>query len=224
MTTCYHLLAGALPDARRESAQLLRRLESTSWPSLPDDGTWHNGVPAGLAQWYVEARARWLQQPQEPALGRHEVVAAEGGEVQLVRFEGAGRVPILLHGWPTSFLAFHRVIDRLLEFASELVLATLPGFGSSSLPSPGPSIEVVADLLLAAMSKLGHHRFVVHGQDWGSVVAREVGVHAPDRVLGVHFSAALRGFMADGHVAALDAPAEFIADLTDFITRIGADQ
>lgn len=47
------------------------------------------------------------------------------------------------------------------------------------------------------MSKLAHHRFLVHGQDWGSVVAREIGIRAPDRVIGVHVSAGLRGFMAD---------------------------
>lgn len=200
MTTCYRLLVGALPDLQRTSAELVRRLESTSWPSLPDDGTWRNGVPAGVVQGYVEAWSIWLLQPHQPPLGRHEVVAVDGGGVQFVRFEGVGRVPILLlHGWPTSFLAFHRVIDPLLECASEVVLATLPGFGCSSLPSPGPSIEVVADVLLAAMSRLGHHRFVVHGQDWGSVVAREMGLRAPDCVLGVHVSAGLRGFMADGH-------------------------
>ena len=67
MTTCYHLLAGALPDARRESAQLFRCLELTSWLSLPGDGTWLNGVPAGLTQRHAEAWGRWLRQSQEPA-------------------------------------------------------------------------------------------------------------------------------------------------------------
>lgn len=76
MTTCYHLLAGALPDALRESAQLFWCLESTSWLSLPrdgiwlslpGDGTWLNGVPAGLTQRHAEAWSRWLRPPQEPA-------------------------------------------------------------------------------------------------------------------------------------------------------------
>lgn len=200
MTTCYRILIGALPNLPRDAIGLIERLDSTSWPSLPDDGTWNAGVPIAVAQRYAGAWAQWLRQPQEPALGRHELVATPGSGVHVVRFEGAGSVPLLLlHGWPTSFLAFHRVIEPLREVASDLVIATLPGFGSSPLPSPGPSIPVMADLLLGAMSKLGHHRFVVHGQDWGSVVAREFGIHAADRVRGVHVSAGLDGFIADGH-------------------------
>ncbi len=67
MTTCYHLLAGALPDARRESAQLFRCSESTSWLALLGDGIWRNGVSAGSTQRHAEAWGRWLRQPQEPA-------------------------------------------------------------------------------------------------------------------------------------------------------------
>ncbi len=111
-------------------------------------------------------------------MGRHEQVAVAGDEVQVARFEGDGQVPlVLLHGWPTPFLAFHRVVEPLLDLASEVVLA---------------------DLLLDAISRLGHEGLFVHGQDWGSVVAREMGARAPDRVLGVHVSAGLGGFVADG--------------------------
>lgn len=199
MTTCYRLLAGALPDLQRDAAELIRRIEATTWPALPVDGSWSTGVLERVARQHARAWARWLQQSPAPPLGKHELVAGTDGDVQVVRFSGEGRVPILLlHGWPTSFLAFHRVINPLLELASELVLATIPGFGASPLPAAGLSIDCVADLLLGAMASLGHHRFVIHGQDWGSVIARETGVRAPDRVLGVHVSAGLRGFLADG--------------------------
>lgn len=104
---------------------------------------------------------------------------------------------LLLHGWPTSFLAFHRVIEPLRTLASEVVVATLPGFGASALPHGAWSVTDSARLLSDAMSTMGHDRFIVHGQDWGSVVARAVGAVQPDRVLGVHVSAGLRGFMAE---------------------------
>lgn len=199
MTTCYQLLVGALPNLRASKADLLRRLGATVWPSLPHEQAWAEGVPESVAQRYVAAWARWLQQPHPAELGRHKLIDAGDGEVHVARFEGSGQAPILLlHGWPTSFLAFHRVIDPLRELASELAIATLPGFGTSPIPSGGCSVGDMADLLLAAMSQLGHNRFVVHGQDWGSVVAREIGARAPDRVIGVHVSAGLRGFMADG--------------------------
>jgi epoxide hydrolase len=155
-----------------------------------------------LIQRYATGWARWVEQPQLPAVGQHEIVEALGTSMHVVRFGGSGRVPILLlHGWPTSFLAFHRVIEPLREIASELVLATLPGFGTSPLPSQDWSIAESARLLASAMTELGQDRFVVHGQDWGSVLAREIGAHAPDRVIGVHVSAGLRGFMADGALA-----------------------
>jgi pimeloyl-ACP methyl ester carboxylesterase len=79
-----------------------------------------------------------------------------------------------------------------------VVLASLPGFGPSPLPSEAWTVTDSAGLLVDAMGRLGHGRFVVHGQDWGSVIVRAMGALAPDRVLGVHVSAGLRGFMADG--------------------------
>jgi pimeloyl-ACP methyl ester carboxylesterase len=199
VTTCYRLLAGAVPDLHRDAARLVRRLAATSWSALPDEGSWWAGVPEGVARGYAEAWTRWLAQPPAQPLGTHEIVAVADGAVHTVRFPGAGQVPILLlHGWPTSFLAFHRVIDPLLELASELVLVTIPGFGRSPLPPAGPSVGPAAELILGVMERLGHSSFVVHGQDWGSVIAREIGVRAPDRVRGVHVSAGLRGFLADG--------------------------
>lgn len=199
MTTCYRLLVGALPKLPQDVGELIRRLETTVWPLLPEGATWANGAPTSVTQRYTNRWAGWLEQPEFPALGQHELIEAAGSTVHVVRFEGSGQVPILLlHGWPTSFLAFHRVIAPLREVGSELVLATLPGFGTSPLPSPGWSIGETAGLLVGAMTQLGHDRFVVHGQDWGSAVAREIGVLAPDRVTGVHVSAGLRGFMADG--------------------------
>lgn len=193
------MLSGALPDLPSAASRLVRRLSSTSWPALPEGSDSALGVPAVVVQRYARSWSHWLRQEPDVSLGRHDRVIVPDGEVGVVRFAGTGRVPVLLlHGWPTSFLAFHRVVEPLLEVASEVVLATLPGFGSSPAPERGLSVDVMAELLLDAMSRLGHERFLVHGQDWGSVVAREVGVRAPDRVVGVHVSAGLRGFMADG--------------------------
>jgi pimeloyl-ACP methyl ester carboxylesterase len=151
-------------------------------------------VAAFAAEW-----DRWLTQPRHAALGEHAILDVDGHGLHVARFHGAGSIPILLlHGWPTSFLAFHRVIQPLRELVSEVVLVSLPGFGPSPLPSTEWSIADTARLLIDAMSLLGHDRFIVHGQDWGSVIARTAGAMEPNRVLGVHVSAGLRGFMAGG--------------------------
>jgi epoxide hydrolase len=185
VTTCYQLLVGALPDLRVD--ELVRRLECTAWPTFPDNA-------AEAPRRYASEWMRWARQPEQAALGRHETVDG----VHTVRFAGSGRVPLLLlHGWPTSFLAFHRVIEPLRAVGSEVVLASLPGFGPSALQRPDWSVKDTAALLTAVMVGLGHDRFVVHGQDWGSVLAREIGAHAPDRVVAVHVSAGLRGFIGE---------------------------
>ncbi len=117
----------------------------------------------------------------------------------MIRFVGRGKVPILLiHGWPTSFLAFHRAIGPMRERASEVVLAILPGFGTAPAPRNGMKIAAIARVLADAMLLLGHSRFIVHGQDWGSVIARQMAVDFPSHVVGVHVSAGLQGFMAEG--------------------------
>lgn len=192
----------ASPSLPPSAGDLIRRLQTTAWPVLPEGDGHAHGVPASVTQRYASGWVRWLEQAELPELGAHELVQAAGGGVHVVRFGGSGRVPILLlHGWPTSFLAFHRVIEPLRRIGSELVLATLPGFGTSPLPSSDWSIGQMAGQLLSVMSQLGHDRFVVHGQDWGSVAARTIGALAPDRVIGVHVSAGLRGFIADGSTA-----------------------
>ncbi|AKU95736.1 Epoxide hydrolase [Labilithrix luteola] len=181
---------------------LRRRLRETRWPVLPDSDDRAHDLMLSTLRPFVEEWDRWLAQPPRPGAGEHAVLGNGARRVHVARFAGAGRVPILLlHGWPTSFLAFHRVIEPLRAVASEVVLASLPGFGTSPLPSGPWSIADSARLLAEAMSAMGHRSFIVHGQDWGSVVARAMGALEPDRVLGVHVSAGLRGFMADGSAA-----------------------
>lgn len=107
---------------------------------------------------------------------------------------------LLVHGWLTSFLVFHRVVDELRMLCSDLVLVSTPGFGTSSLPHVSWSATDTSRLLVAAMTTLRHDRSVVHGEDWVPVVARTRGQLAPEHVVGVRVSAGLTGFMADGTV------------------------
>ncbi|MGL4340055.1 MAG: alpha/beta fold hydrolase [Rhodoglobus sp.] len=179
---------------------LRHRLNETRWPVVPPETTRSYGVAPSLVQAFVAEWSHWLTQPHCPGVGEHMVIDIGGCDLHVARFSGAGQMPILLlHGWPTSFLAFHRVIEPLRRVASEVVLASLPGFGPSTLPLAKWSIANSAHLLAAGMSILGHSRFIVHGQDWGSVVARALGTMEPDRVLGIHVSAGLRGFMAENN-------------------------
>ena len=195
MTACYQLLAAVVPDLHGSVADLTRRLRDTRWISLQVSGK--NATRS--MQTYVEAWMTWLRQPPGEPFGRLEYLVTAVGEARLVRFQGRGRVPLmLLHGWPTSLLAFHRVIEPLLDLASDVVLAILPGFGAPKPRTGDMSVPSIAALLAEAMLTFGNQRFIVHGQDWGSAIAREMAIQFPDRLAGVHVSAGIAGFMAEG--------------------------
>ncbi|MGO0578186.1 alpha/beta fold hydrolase [Ornithinimicrobium panacihumi] len=101
---------------------------------------------------------------------------------------------VLLHGWPTSHLLFHRLVPRLVSQELTVVVLDLPGHGvSSALPSSqvGAMARAVLDQVVTAATG----PLLIHGQDWGSVVAAECGRLAPGAVAGVHVSAGLIGFM-----------------------------
>ena len=193
MTTCYQLLASVVPDMPGVSARLTRRLGDTRWPTGPMDG-----IPGDCRRW-THRWIEWLAQPPAEPLVRCQRVGTPLGEARLMHFPGRGRMPLLLlHGWPTSFLAFHRVVDRLQEVASDVVLAVLPGFGAPAPRTGRMGVGSIAAVLAEAMSAVGIQRFVVHGQDWGSVIARTLARDFPQRVIGIHVSAGLTGFLADG--------------------------
>ncbi|MEV6140116.1 alpha/beta fold hydrolase [Nocardia sp. NPDC051990] len=194
MTTCYQLLASVLPNLPGHASDLARRLGSTRWPPTPVA----EGVAAVRTRLYAEAWLNWLRQEPSNTWGRHRRVETGLGEVRLVCFPGHGTTPLLLlHGWPTSFLAFHRVIEPLQQVASEVVLALLPGFGAPMPRDGGMGVSTIAAMLTEAMLGVEHERFIVHGEDWGSVIARRMAGAFPEHVAGFHVSAGLGGFIAD---------------------------
>lgn len=188
------MLTSVLSDLPVISSRLTQRLNGTRWPSDPMPGS-----PAALSRRLSEAWVEWLAQKPADSWGQCQRVSTDGGEAWLLRFPGRGRLPLLLlHGWPTSFLAFHRVVDRLRDLASEVILALLPGFGAPTPLSGGMTVPSISAVLADAMGAIGHERFVVHGQDWGSAIARTLARDFRARVIGVHVSAGLAGFIADG--------------------------
>lgn len=125
------------------------------------------------------------------------VPTQSGGEPYLVSYRPAGRpraTVVLLHGWPTSHLLFHRVIPLLVARDVGAVVIDLPGHGVSAALTDA-TIRGLSAAVLTRLDQAGHGPVVVHGQDWGSVVAAECGRLAPERVLGIHVSAGLAGFM-----------------------------
>ena len=71
----------------------------------------------------------------------------------------------------------------------DVVVPSLPGFDYSEQPDAGTfSGEQSAEVVARLMGTLGYDRYLVHGGDWGSVVAQEVARAHPDRVTGLHLT------------------------------------
>ncbi|UKJ63036.1 epoxide hydrolase [Cellulosimicrobium cellulans] len=187
-----------------ELDDLHERLSRTRWPAELQERGWERGTELSTMR---RLAAHWVDgydwRAQEARLNRfHHVVATVDGRDLHAIHERAVRpgapAILLLHGWADSFYRFAHVVDRLTgrdpavgpdEPVFDVVVPSLPGFDFSEQPEAGTvsgaqSAEVVASL----MEGLGHDRYLVHGGDWGGVVAQEVARAHPDRVVGLHLT------------------------------------
>jgi len=111
------------------------------------------------------------------ALGEAEVFCRTGG---------AGPPLLLLHGYPQTHVAWHRVAPRLMRHFS-LVIPDLRGYGQSRGPRPDPEHRHYAKRAMAAdmaklMSALGHERFALAGHDRGARVGFRLALDHAARV------------------------------------------
>lgn len=184
---------------------LARRLESARWPDeLPDAG-WDYGVAAGFLRELAEHwRTRYDWRAHERRLNALPQFSTEvdGQTVHFVHMRSPepGAVPLLLtHGWPSTIADLVGLAGPLTDPSAhgaagapafDVVVPSLPGFGFS-----GPTRERAWDITRIAgawaelMRRLGYHRYLVQGGDFGSLVSSELARLAPENVLGLHVNA-----------------------------------
>jgi epoxide hydrolase len=130
-----------------------------------------------------------------------------------VRSASRGALPLIMtHGWPGSVVEFMEVIRPLTEPEAQggdrgdgfhLVVPSIPGYGfSGPTHERGWNVNRVARAWDALMRRLGYQRYGAQGGDWGSAISRELGIIAPERVVGVHLNT-LSPYVA-GEVSDLD--------------------
>lgn len=192
----------ALDDLR---ARLLRTrflddlpLAEDAAPAGPNPPEFALGVPGSLVRSLV---AQWLETDWRSVEARinawpNLVTEIDGQRVHTVHARSArpDATPlVLIHGWPNSVLEYLDLLGELTDPtdadapAFHVVLPSLPGFGFS-----GPTTERgwnryrVADALAELMRRLGYDRYLVAGNDVGSIVGPELGRRHPEAVRGVH--------------------------------------
>ena len=192
-------------------ADLFDRLEATILPGEIAGSDWSQGP---TESWITAAMSRlrngydWRAQEAKLNGFPQFTTQIDGQTIHFVhvRSTPSDATPLLLlHGWPGSFVEFTGVVEALANPengpAFHLVIPSLPGFAFS-----GPTREAgwndgrIANAMLELMSRLGYERFGVQGGDAGAVIAPEIARQAPERVIGVHVSAATMGFIPMGPI------------------------
>lgn len=192
-----------IPQAHLDD--LNTRLASTRWPDqLPDVG-WSHGVPVPYLKRLAEHwRTRYDWRAQEKALNAlpQFVTDIDGRRLHFAHIRSPERnaLPLLLvHGWPSTFADFTRMVEPLTDpvahggdatDAFDLVIPSIPGFGFSepTLKAGDAATQKFAAVFGKLMARLGYDRYGVHGGDTGSLISPEMGRLLPDHVVGVHMN------------------------------------
>ncbi|GII86978.1 microsomal epoxide hydrolase [Sphaerisporangium siamense] len=203
---------------------LADRLARTRWARQPAGTGWDDGVPVDylkdlVAYW----RTSYDWRKAEAELNSHHQFTAEisGATVHFlhVRSPEPDALPLVItHGWPGSVVEFLDVIDPLTDPAAHggdpadafhVVIPSIPGFGlSGPTPDTGWGVARVASAWAELMELLGYPRYGAQGGDFGSLISRRLGVHAPDHVVGVHVNFLLTFPSGDPRDMAALTPAE----------------
>lgn len=113
-------------------------------------------------------------------------VIKTGGAEIFTRLGGSGPPLLLLHGYPQTHHAWHRIAPALAEHFT-LVLADLRGYGQSSGPPSDAghyaySKRAMGEDMFEVMRALGHARFSLLGHDRGARVAYRMAFDNPEAI------------------------------------------
>jgi pimeloyl-ACP methyl ester carboxylesterase len=180
---------------------LHQRLAMTRWTNDINNDKWEAGTNAAYLK---ELCDYWSQdfdwKKNEIFLNSfsHFKTSIDGAGIHFIHEKGKGKksVPILLiHGYPDSFMRFLKVIPLLTAldndgFSFDVIIPSIPGYGFSDIPTqPGMHSKRIASLFTKLMTdELGYSTFIVHGGDWGSVIAEQIALNNPQSLKGIHLT------------------------------------
>jgi pimeloyl-ACP methyl ester carboxylesterase len=117
-----------------------------------------------------------------------EGMRVRNGAVEIaVRVEGAGRLVILMHGWPETGLCWRHIVPELVRAGFRVAVPDMRGYGASDKPEAieAYALDVLADDMGAVADALGAARWAAVGHDWGAPVAWRCALRFADRVAAV---------------------------------------
>ncbi len=183
---------------------LRARLESTRWPDqLPGVG-WDYGIPLDYVQQLADYwRTSYDWRVHERTLNDFPqfttMIDGQRAHFLHVRSPEPDATPLIItHGWPGSIVEFINIIGPLTDprahgadpaDAFHLVVPSIPGYGfSGPTQDRGWNVHRIAQAWDELMRRLGYQRYGAQGGDWGSAISRELGLVAPEHIIGVHLN------------------------------------
>lgn len=111
--------------------------------------------------------------------GLGATLATRAGDVFVVDLAGPEGIDapdpvVVLHGFPTSSMDWHGVLDALGRGQRRVVLFDFVGFGLSAKPDRRYGIDLHADTAVAVLAALGIDRCVLVTHDMGDTVGGEL--------------------------------------------------
>jgi pimeloyl-ACP methyl ester carboxylesterase len=188
--------------ADSELLDLKQRIGNTRWPDEQPCEGWAQGLPLAYARELADYWLNdydWRRFEQKAAKWPQFTTNIDGIDIHFfhVRSANEAALPLIItHGWPGSFVEFHKVIDALANpsdhggnasDAFHLVIPCLPGYGFSGKPTTtGTSVEVIGRMWGKLMARLGYDRYVAQGGDWGAIVTQSMGQTETKHCAGIH--------------------------------------
>jgi pimeloyl-ACP methyl ester carboxylesterase len=185
-----------------ELVDLRRRIAATNWPEKETVADDSQGVKLATMQTlarYWESEYDWRACEAKLNAFPQFITEIDGLDIHFIhaRSEHEDALPIVVnHGWPGSIIEQLKIIERLTDpevhggsaaDAFHVVIPSMPGYGFSGKPaSTGWGPERMGRAWATLMGRLGYDAYVAQGGDWGAFVVDQMGVQAPEGLLGIH--------------------------------------
>lgn len=117
---------------------------------------------------------------------RERLVDANGIHLNILE-AGEGPTVLLCHGFPETSRAWRHQISALADAGFHAVAPDMRGYGKSSCPEAVDEytlFHLVGDMV-GLLDRLGVHKALIVGNDWGASVAWQTALLRPDRFTGV---------------------------------------
>ena len=181
-------------------SDLKRRIRATRWPDREYDAT--QGVSLAtmrkLADHWAD-RHDWRRAEAQINGYPNYVTSIDGLDIHFIHVKSKhpDALPVIVtHGWPGSIIEQLKIIGPLTDptahggnaaDAFDVVIPSLPGYGFSGKPTvAGWDVPHIARAWATLMNRLGYHRYVAQGGDWGNAISEVMALQQPPGLLAIH--------------------------------------